>query len=79
MKQNDFFQAATFQGKLIEKSRKVSLEKIVGIMALAERRQIILGSGIPLFNKIIRDSWCRLISSKPYFSGLLQLHYELVR
>lgn len=40
MKQNDYFQVAAFQGKIIEKSPEVSLEKIVGIMALAEKRQI---------------------------------------
>lgn len=39
---------------------------------------VILGSGIPLFNKIHHDKWCKLVSSKPYSNGLVQLHYEVI-
>lgn len=39
---------------------------------------VILGSGIPLFNHIIRDSWYQLTSSKAYANGLVQLQYEVV-
>lgn len=38
---------------------------------------VVLGSGIPLFNKINNDKWCRLISSKPFSNGLVQLQYEV--
>lgn len=39
---------------------------------------VVLGSGIPLFSKIKNDKWCRLVSSKPYSNGLMQLQYEVV-
>lgn len=39
---------------------------------------VVLGSGIPLFSKINNDKWCRLISSKPYSNGLVQLQYKLI-
>src|SRR4051812_46511727 len=34
---------------------------------------VILGSGIPLFNNVLHESWCRLISSQSYSNGLVQL------
>lgn len=40
---------------------------------------VVLGSGIPLFNKITHDKWCRLMSSKAYSNGLVQLQYEVVK
>lgn len=40
---------------------------------------IILGSGISLFSKIDNEKWCRLVSSRPYSNGLVQLKYEVVR
>lgn len=40
---------------------------------------VILGSGIPLFNNLLQESWCQLISSKAYANGLVQLNYEVVR
>lgn len=40
---------------------------------------VVLGSGIPLFNKINNDKWCRLISSKTYSNGLVQLKYDLIK
>jgi dihydrofolate reductase len=40
---------------------------------------VILGSGIPLFNHILQESWCRLVSSQSYSNGLLQLKYGLIR
>ena len=40
---------------------------------------VVLGSGIPLFSKINNDKWCRLVSSKPYSNGLVQLQYEVVK
>lgn len=40
---------------------------------------VVLGSGIPLFSEINNDKWCRLISSKPYSNGLMQLQYEIVK
>lgn len=39
---------------------------------------VVLGSGIPLFSKINKDQWCRLMSSKAYSNGLVQLQYEVV-
>lgn len=39
---------------------------------------IILGSGIPLFNNILKESWCRLISSQSYSNGLIQTRYEIL-
>ena len=39
---------------------------------------VVLGSGIPLFNKINHDKWCRLVSSKSYSNGLVQLQYDVV-
>ncbi len=38
---------------------------------------VILGSGIPLFNNILHDSWCHLVSSQSYSNGLVQLRYEV--
>jgi dihydrofolate reductase len=38
---------------------------------------VILGSGIPLFNVMGKEYPCRLISSEPYESGLVQLRYEM--
>ncbi len=38
---------------------------------------IILGSGIPLFNNILHESWCHLASSHAYSNGLIQLRYEV--
>lgn len=38
---------------------------------------VILGSGIPLFQGVQNESWCRLISSRSYENGLVQLHYAL--
>lgn len=40
---------------------------------------VILGSGIPLFNNILHESWCRLLSSQAYSNGLLQLRYEMIK
>lgn len=40
---------------------------------------IILGSGIPLFNNILHESWCHLLSSQAYSNGLVQLHYEIIK
>lgn len=37
---------------------------------------IILGSGIPLFNHILNESWCHLASSQAFSNGLVQLRYE---
>lgn len=39
---------------------------------------IILGSGIPLFNSVNREQSFRLVSSKPFPSGLMQLQYEII-
>jgi len=39
---------------------------------------IILGSGIPLFNSVNREQSFRLVSSKPFSSGLMQLQYEII-
>lgn len=38
---------------------------------------ILLGDGLPLFNVIGREISCRLISSRGYESGLVQLSYEI--
>lgn len=38
---------------------------------------VILGSGIPLFSPIGKEHACRLISSRSYPSGLVQLKYEI--
>lgn len=38
---------------------------------------VVLGAGIPLFSKINKDKWCRLVSSQQYSNGLMQLRYEL--
>jgi dihydrofolate reductase len=38
---------------------------------------VILGAGIPLFNVLGEEIPCRLISSQPYPSGLVQINYEL--
>lgn len=40
---------------------------------------MILGSGIPLFSKMHREHTCRLIASKAYPSGLVQLKYEIIK
>lgn len=40
---------------------------------------MVLGSGIPLFDVMNREHKCRLISAKPYPSGLVQLKYEVLR
>lgn len=40
---------------------------------------VILGSGIPLFHVLSNEIPCRLISSQAYRSGLVQLHYEIVK
>jgi len=40
---------------------------------------VILGSGIPLFKNVLHESWCRLLSSKSYSNGLVQLHYEMAK
>lgn len=37
---------------------------------------IVLGDGIPLFNTMNQEIPCRLISSKSYPSGLVQISYE---
>jgi dihydrofolate reductase len=39
---------------------------------------IILGKGIPLFNKIKKPIKLRLIKSIPFESGLVQLHYGIL-
>jgi len=36
---------------------------------------VILGSGISLFQNIQHESWYRLIASRAYSNGLVQLHY----
>jgi dihydrofolate reductase len=40
---------------------------------------VILGSGIPLFNNILHESWCHLASSEVYSNGLVQLRYEVIK
>lgn len=40
---------------------------------------MILGSGIPLFNMMNKEHECRLISTKSYPSGLVQLKYDLIK
>ncbi|WP_068471067.1 dihydrofolate reductase family protein [Candidatus Protochlamydia phocaeensis] len=40
---------------------------------------VLLGEGIPLFNSIAKELSCRLVSSQSYPSGLVQLHYEIVK
>lgn len=40
---------------------------------------VILGAGIPLFNVLNREIPCRLISSKSYPSGLVQVNYEVIK
>lgn len=40
---------------------------------------IALGSGIPLFSKIDSEKWFRLVSSKPFSNGLMQLEYEVAK
>jgi dihydrofolate reductase/predicted GNAT family N-acyltransferase len=40
---------------------------------------IILGSGIPLFHVMSKEIPCRLLSSQSYKSGLVQLHYEIIK
>lgn len=40
---------------------------------------IILGSGIPLFHVLSKEIPCRLISSQSYRSGLVQLHYAILK
>lgn len=38
---------------------------------------VILGSGISLFQNIINDSWCHLVSTKAFSNGLIQLQYTI--
>lgn len=38
---------------------------------------ILLGDGLPLFNVIGKEIPCRLIASRGYESGLVQLNYEI--
>ncbi|CDZ80245.1 5-amino-6-(5-phosphoribosylamino)uracil reductase [Candidatus Rubidus massiliensis] len=38
----------------------------------------ILGSGIPLFKLMSKETNCGLIASKSYPSGLVQLHYKVI-
>lgn len=40
---------------------------------------VVLGGGIPLFSDINNDKWCRLISSRVYSNGLVQLRYETIK
>jgi dihydrofolate reductase len=40
---------------------------------------VVLGSGIPLFSKINDDKWCRLMSSRVYSNGLIQLQYNVLK
>lgn len=40
---------------------------------------MVLGSGIPLFSIMNKEHQCRLVSSKPYPSGLVQSKYEVIR
>lgn len=40
---------------------------------------VIIGFGIPLFQVIAKEIPCRLISSQGYASGLVQLHYEIIK
>lgn len=40
---------------------------------------VVLGSGIPLFQAISKEVPCRLVSSQSYRSGLVQLHYEIIK
>lgn len=40
---------------------------------------VILGSGISLFHTINKEISCRLASSQSYPSGLVQLHYEIIK
>ena len=40
---------------------------------------ILLGSGIPLFHVIGKETPCRLISSQSYQSGLVQQHYVIIK
>jgi len=40
---------------------------------------IVLGSGIPLFHVIGKEVPCRLVSSQSYRSGVVQLHYEIMK
>lgn len=39
---------------------------------------MVLGSGIPLFNAMNQESKCRLVSTKSYPSGLVQLKYAVI-
>lgn len=40
---------------------------------------VVLGSGIPLFSNIKSEKWYRLMSSRTYSNGLVQLKYEAVK
>lgn len=40
---------------------------------------MVLGSGIPLFSVMNREHKCRLVSSRSYPSGLVQLKYEVIK
>lgn len=40
---------------------------------------VVLGSGIPLFDKVNNEKWYQLVSSRPYSNGLVQLKYETAK
>jgi dihydrofolate reductase len=40
---------------------------------------VVLGTGIPLFNYVQHDKWCRLVSSQVYSNGLVQLKYDVIQ
>lgn len=40
---------------------------------------VLLGDGLPLFTVIGKEIACRLISSQAYRSGLVQLHYDIIK
>jgi dihydrofolate reductase len=39
---------------------------------------MVLGSGIPLFSLMNKESKCRLLNTQSYPSGLVQLNYEVI-
>lgn len=39
---------------------------------------VILGTGIPLFQYIKKESFCRLVTTRSFRSGLAQLQYEVI-
>lgn len=65
---------------LVGGSEIISLLMNAGLVAeiIVSIHPIILGSGIPLFNKIKKEITLRLIGSKEFRSGLVQLHYQVV-